>query len=139
MKYALPCDSLFHMVIHPKKSAGCTSPADFLSYLFKTLHIFCFFWYKIGTNHHFSAWQRGSKPLILLAFYLSSVFIVGKSSTSRIAALSVRSMHIRSIPKPMPPVGGMPTISAFMKSSSVVFASSSPCARSSSCALKRSS
>ena len=66
------------------------------------------------------------------------VFIVGKSSTSLIAALFVKSIHILSIPNPIPPVGGIPISSAFRKSSSVVFASSSPCAKSSSWALKRS-
>ena len=70
----------------------------------------------------------------LIAFslqtYLSaSGFIVGNKSTSRIAAESVRSMHIRSMPKPMPPVGGIPISRACMKSSSVVLASSSPRAR----------
>ena len=34
---------------------------------------------------------------------------------------------MRSMPKPMPPVGGMPISSAFRKSSSVWLASSSPC------------
>ncbi len=65
--------------------------------------------------------------------YLSaSGFIVGNNSTSLIAAESVRSIHILSIPKPMPPVGGIPISSAFIKSSSVVFASSSPWASNSS-------
>ncbi len=41
------------------------------------------------------------------AFFVSTGFIVGKSSTSRIAAESVISMHIRSIPNAMPPVGGI--------------------------------
>ena len=59
-------------------------------------------------------------------------FIVGNSRTSRIAAESVSSIHIRSIPNPIPPVGGIPISSAFRKSSSVWFASSSPCANSSS-------
>ena len=59
-------------------------------------------------------------------------FIVGNNNTSRIAAESVRIMHIRSIPNPIPPVGGIPISSAFIKSSSVVLASSSPCASSSS-------
>ena len=64
--------------------------------------------------------------------YLSSVFIVGKSSTSRIAALSVRSITSLSIPYPIPPVGGIPTSRAFKKSSSVWFASSSPAANAAS-------
>lgn len=67
---------------------------------------------------------------LLKQTYLSaSGFIVGNKSTSRIAAESVRSMHIRSMPKPMPPVGGIPISRACMKSSSVVLASSSPRAR----------
>ena len=37
-----------------------------------------------------------------------SGFMVGKKSTSRIEALSVRSMTSRSMPMPRPPVGGMP-------------------------------
>ena len=41
--------------------------------------------------------------------YLSRVFMVGNSSTSLIAWLSVSSMVMRSMPKPMPPVGGMPS------------------------------
>ena len=68
-----------------------------------------------------------------LRTYLSaSGFIVGNRSTSLIAAESVRSIHIRSMPKPIPPVGGIPISRAFIKSSSVVLASSSPIARSSS-------
>ena len=61
----------------------------------------------------------------------------GSERSSLIAAESVRSIHILSIPNPIPPVGGIPISSAFRKSSSVVFASSSPCASNSSCALKR--
>ena len=80
----------------------------------------------------------GSATGLLADFDAPTDFIVGNNSTSRIAALSVSNIHIRSIPKPIPPVGGMPISSAFKKSSSVVFASSSPSARSSSCALKRS-
>lgn len=51
-------------------------------------------------------------------FYLSKLFIVGNSSTSRIAAESVSSITSRSIPNPMPPVGGIPYSRAQMKSSS---------------------
>ena len=65
-------------------------------------------------------------------------FIVGNSSTSRIAWLSVSSITRRSIPYPIPPVGGIPISSAFRKSSSVWFASSSPASARASCALKRS-
>ena len=35
-------------------------------------------------------------------------FIVGKSNTSRMVVVSVRSMTRRSIPIPRPPVGGIP-------------------------------
>ena len=68
----------------------------------------------------------------------SKDFIVGKSSTSRIAGEFVNNITRRSIPYPIPPVGGIPISRAFKKSSSVVFASSSPAARAASCALKRS-
>ena len=60
------------------------------------------------------------------AFYFSKLFIVGNNNTSLIAAESVNSIHILSIPNPIPPVGGIPISRAFKKSSSVVFASSSP-------------
>ena len=66
------------------------------------------------------------------------VFIVGNNNTSLIAVEFVNNITILSIPNPIPPVGGIPISNAFKKSSSVVLASSSPCARSSSCALKRS-
>ena len=65
-------------------------------------------------------------------------FIVGNNKTSLIAVEFVNNITILSIPNPIPPVGGIPISNAFKKSSSVVLASSSPCARSSSCALKRS-
>ena len=68
----------------------------------------------------------------------SRLFIVGNRSTSLIAWLSVRSITKRSIPYPIPPVGGIPISSAFRKSSSVWFASSSPASARASCALKRS-
>ena len=42
----------------------------------------------------------------------TSGFIVGKSNTSLIDALSVRSITSLSIPKPRPPVGGIPYSSA---------------------------
>ena len=54
------------------------------------------------------------------------------------AAESVSSITILSIPNPIPPVGGIPYASAFKKSSSVWLASSSPAAASASCAAKRS-
>ena len=44
--------------------------------------------------------------------------MVGNNNTSRIEALSVKNMTIRSIPMPRPPVGGMPYSSAVQKSSS---------------------
>ena len=67
-----------------------------------------------------------------------SDFIVGKRSTSRIAGESVSSITILSMPNPMPPVGGIPIIRAFKKSSSIELASSSPAAFKASCASKRS-
>ena len=60
--------------------------------------------------------------------YLSNCFIVGNNKTSLIAAAFVSNIHILSIPNPIPPVGGIPISSAFIKSSSVVLASSSPSA-----------
>lgn len=50
--------------------------------------------------------------------YSESGFIVGKSKTSRMDALSVSSITSRSSPKPRPPVGGIPYSSAVTKSSS---------------------
>ena len=71
-------------------------------------------------------------------FTPSKGFIVGNSNTSLIAWLSVRSITRRSIPYPIPPVGGIPISSALRKSSSVCSASSSPAAALASCAAKRS-
>ena len=45
---------------------------------------------------------------------ISDYFIVGKSNTSRIVVVSVRSMQRRSIPIPKPPVGGIPYSRASM-------------------------
>ena len=78
-----------------------------------------------------SKWVKFSCPKcpqtrINADFYLSNDFIVGKSNTSLIASAPVSSIHILSIPNPIPPVGGIPISSAFRKSSSVVFASSFP-------------
>ena len=67
-------------------------------------------WRKIGVRlaylAYFSGHQR-PKTLENQGFYLSTGFIVGNSSTSRMVALSVISMTIRSRPKPRPPVGGI--------------------------------
>jgi len=52
----------------------------------------------------------------------------GKAITSLIDAESVSSMISRSMPMPMPPVGGMPCSNAVRKSSSTPHASSSPAA-----------
>ncbi len=51
--------------------------------------------------------------------YLSRGFIMGKAITSRIECESVSSITRRSIPRPTPPVGGMPQPTALMKSSSI--------------------
>jgi len=67
-------------------------------------------WFKSGLN-----WFKQSgktpkfypKPTLSSPFYSNSyfwLFIVGNSSTSRIAWLSVSSIVMRSMPKPMPPV-----------------------------------
>lgn len=53
-----------------------------------------------------------SPYVAILRVYLSTGFIVGKKSTSLIAGESVRSITIRSMPNPMPPVGGIPSSSA---------------------------
>ena len=50
----------------------------------------------------------------------------GKSITSRMDVLSVKSIVIRSMPMPSPPVGGMPCSRARIQSSSIGWASSSP-------------
>ena len=44
--------------------------------------------------------------------YLSRLFIVGKSNTSLIAALSVNNIQSLSSPYPIPPVGGIPSSNA---------------------------
>ena len=67
----------------------------------------------------------------------SKGFIVGNRITSRMELAPHSSMAQRSMPKPRPPVGGMPYSSAMTKSSSIMLASSSPWARFSACALKR--
>ena len=64
--------------------------------------------------------------------FQSSGRIVGKSKTSLMLGLSVRSITRRSIPYPIPPVGGIPISSAVRKSSSVWLASSSPAANAAS-------
>ena len=71
------------------------------------------------------------------AFQFSKGFIVGNRITSRMELAPHSSMAQRSMPKPRPPVGGMPYSSAMTKSSSIMLASSSPWARFSACALKR--
>ena len=67
------------------------------------------------------------------AFGMSRGFIVGNRITSLIESQPVSSMAQRSMPMPRPPVGGMPYSRAFMKSVSIMPASSSPLARSSTC------
>ncbi len=102
--------------------------------IFYAVQFFCIDWRKRGVRRKISALKtsrnRIDKPFF--ECYFSSVFIVGNRRTSRIAAESVSSIVILSIPKPMPPVGGIPISSALRKSSSVVLASSSPCASCSS-------
>lgn len=57
-------------------------------------------------------------PLLIHLFY-EWWRIVGKRRTSRIAVAPVKSITRRSIPKPQPPVGGIPYSSASMNSSSI--------------------
>ena len=55
----------------------------------------------------------GACPIVqIMIVYCASGRMKGKSSTSRIEGLSVRSMTRRSMPMPMPPAGGMPYSSA---------------------------
>ena len=81
-------------------------------------------------------WLQFSASSLLASLFsltgLSKLFIVGNNKTSLIAAAFVSNIHILSIPNPIPPVGGIPISSAFIKSSSVVLASSSPSANNSS-------
>jgi len=96
---------------------------------------------SIFSDSVFTFFSGASEAVLFTSFFLftpSKDFIVGNSSTSLIAWLSVRSITRRSIPYPIPPVGGIPISSAFRKSSSVWFASSSPASARASCALKRS-
>src|SRR6185437_19034 len=63
--------------------------------------------------------------------------IAGKRTTSRIEERPVRSMTSRSIPRPTPPVGGMPCSNASRNSSSWGWASSSPASARRAWASKR--
>ena len=115
-------------------------PAWFLSPKPVCLHInqylyLLFFW---STFRHFSLFgcKLGVFSIIQHLFtpYFSQfsywmLFIVGKIITSRIEALSVNSITSLSIPIPSPPVGGMPYSRDVTKSSSIIFASSSPASR----------
>ena len=77
---------------------------------------------SIFSDSVFTFFSGASEAVLFTSFFLftpSKDFIVGKRSTSLIAAESVSSIHILSIPNPIPPVGGIPISSAFMKSSSV--------------------
>src|SRR6056297_2943001 len=62
-----------------------------------------------------------------------SGFICGKKSTALIESELVMIIERRSIPIPIPAVGGIPYSIARRKSSSTVIASSSPPARSRAC------
>ena len=53
-------------------------------------------------------------------------FIVGNNKTSLIVEAFVKNITSLSIPIPIPPVGGIPYSRAVRKSSSIIFASSSP-------------
>mmetsp|Transcript_19242 Transcript_19242/g.57129 ORF Transcript_19242/g.57129 Transcript_19242/m.57129 type:complete len:212 (+) Transcript_19242:251-886(+) len=68
----------------------------------------------------------------------SSGFIAGNSSTSLIVCVSVRSIAMRSMPMPQPPVGASPYSSAVQKFSSINMASSSPSAFALAWSLKSS-
>ena len=75
---------------------------------------------------------RKAKKKRRMPLFYSLGFMVGKKITSRMEAAFVSSIIKRSMPMPMPPVGGIPYSTEVRKSSSVWFASSSPAARSSS-------
>ena len=68
-----------------------------------------------------------------------SGFICGKSMTSPMANLPVMSITRRSMPMPMPNVGGMPYCRARRKSWSIIIASSSPLSASRIWSMKRCS
>lgn len=53
-----------------------------------------FIWSQSGRNSHNSKFET----LVKSTFYLSKLFIVGNSKTSRIAGLSVSSITRRSMP-----------------------------------------
>ena len=96
---------------------------------------------SIFSDSVFTFFSGASEAVLFTSFFLftpSKDFIVGNNNTSLIAWLSVRSITRRSIPYPIPPVGGIPISSALRKSSSVCSASSSPAAALASCAAKRS-
>jgi len=67
----------------------------------------------------FSAAAGAASEVLFVFLSASKDFIVGKNKTSRIAGESVSSITIRSMPKPIPPVGGIPSSRAYRKSSSV--------------------
>ena len=57
----------------------------------------------------FSAAAGAASEVLFVFLSASKDFIVGKNKTSRIAGESVSSITIRSMPKPIPPVGGIPS------------------------------
>ena len=71
-------------------------------------------------------------------FYHDRLLICGNNKTSRMESVWVRSIISRSIPIPIPPVGGMPYSSASMKSTSISEASSFPSSFSFNWARNRS-
>ena len=66
-------------------------------------------------------------------YFFSSVLIAGKSITSLILVHPVNNITNLSIPIPTPPVGGIPCSTAWRKSSSMGWASSSPNSDNFSC------
>ena len=74
----------------------------------------------------------------LIILFYNNGFIVGNNSTSLIEAESVSNIINLSIPIPNPPVGGRPISKAVTKSSSIIFASSSPASLASTCFLNLS-
>jgi len=75
--------------------------------------------YRSAIHIERAAHKRGYHPFLM-------GFMVGNSNTSLMEALSVKSITMRSMPIPIPPVGGIPYSNAARKSSSSICASSSP-------------
>ncbi len=63
-------------------------------------------WARLMTLRAFSV--NLSNMVVCTPYAVTSGRMCGKGSTSRMEGWSVRSIAMRSMPMPMPPVGGMP-------------------------------